>query len=64
MIFGTPAYNVIPIKLRAAVRKRGCPSTAHLDGLNCDILQHKKESGETLTTAFIDSILDLARRDS
>ena len=48
---------------------KGCikckyPCTARLNGLNRDILWHKKESGETPTSAFIDTILDLARRDS
>ena len=37
----TPTYNMIPIKLKAAVSVDG-PCTACLDGLNRDILQHNE----------------------
>ena len=34
VIFRTPTYNMIPMKLKAACSKRRCPCTARLDVLN------------------------------
>ena len=44
--------------------KRGHPCTAHLDGLNRDILRHNEGIWRNTYHCFIDAILDLAQRDN
>ena len=58
-----PTYNVIPIKLKAAVSTN--TPVQHVQMVYIVIyFDTTKESGETPTSAFIDAILDLARHDS